>query len=96
MADKGQGIRLFNSKEALQSIFESFEDESDDEEDDEEQGSDEGDKEDEEEQTTRVSLSHMRDWVIQVKILPYDNVYTILRTTSATGIYERAVSIRYK
>jgi len=57
MADKGQGIRLFDSKEVLQDILESFEHESDDEE------------EDAPESSTRVSLSTMRDWVIQVSAL---------------------------
>ncbi|QRW19394.1 tubulin-tyrosine ligase [Rhizoctonia solani] len=32
MADRGQGIRIFNSRESLHSIFESFEDDSSDEE----------------------------------------------------------------
>ncbi|KAG8698595.1 hypothetical protein FRC08_005826 [Ceratobasidium sp. 394] len=32
MADRGQGIRIFNSREALYAIFESFEDDSEDEE----------------------------------------------------------------
>ncbi|CAE6521632.1 unnamed protein product, partial [Rhizoctonia solani] len=32
MADRGQGIRMFNSRESLQNIFESFEDNSSDEE----------------------------------------------------------------
>ncbi|KAG8686339.1 hypothetical protein FRC11_009098 [Ceratobasidium sp. 423] len=32
MADRGQGIRMFNSRESLQAIFESFEDDSSDEE----------------------------------------------------------------
>lgn len=54
MADKGQGIRLFDSKEMLQGILEGFEDDSDEEE------------EEEAESSTRVSLSMMRDWVIQV------------------------------
>ena len=59
MADKGQGIRIFNSKEALQDILESFEDEdSDDSESDE--------IPDKHEDTTKVNLSTMRDWVIQV------------------------------
>lgn len=56
MADKGQGIRLFDSRESLQAILESFEDDSDDEEEEEEAGP-----------STKVSLSTMRDWVIQVR-----------------------------
>ena len=64
MADKGQGIRLFDSKDALQRIFESFEDEESDgeeEADDKDESAQGGDV-----QSTKVSLSHMRDWVIQV------------------------------
>lgn len=62
MADKGQGIRIFNSKEALQAILESFEDEdSDDSESDE--------TPEEQEDDTKVNLSTMRDWVIQVSYL---------------------------
>ena len=56
MADKGQGIRLFDSRESLQAILESFEDDSDDEEE-EESGAG---------PSTKISLSTMRDWVIQV------------------------------
>lgn len=61
MADKGQGIRLFDSRESLQAILESFEDDSDDEEAEEE---DEDDRE--VGPSTKVSLNTMRDWVIQV------------------------------
>jgi len=65
MADKGQGIRIFNSKEALQAILESFEDgESDEDEDDEEDEENESSRV--EEDATKVNLSTMRDWVIQV------------------------------
>lgn len=65
MADKGQGIRLFNSKEMLQSIFDSFED--DETEDEDEQGeAEDGEQERVQDNDTKVSLSTMRDWVIQV------------------------------
>lgn len=67
MADKGQGIRIFNSKEALQAILEGFEDEDSDEDEDED--NEQGDKNEAsqvEEDATKVSLSTMRDWVIQV------------------------------
>lgn len=55
MADRGMGIRLFNSREALQDIFDSFETESDDELVSE-------DKEDD----TGVITSQLRHFVIQV------------------------------
>lgn len=54
MADRGNGIRLFNSKESLQEIFESFEENSDDEEEDA------GDND------TAVVMSQLRSFVIQV------------------------------
>ncbi|KAK9896264.1 tubulin-tyrosine ligase [Cystobasidium minutum MCA 4210] len=56
MADRGQGIRLFNSKEALQAILDSFDDEDSDDEDEEDK---------EGQSSTKVSLNSMRDWVIQ-------------------------------
>lgn len=63
MADRGQGIRLFNSKEALQSILDSFDDE--DSDDESEESAEENRQEDE--PSTKVSLNSMRDWVIQVR-----------------------------
>lgn len=62
MADKGQGIRIFNSKETLQDILESFEGDSSDEEDEDEEH-----KEESEGSSTKVNLNSMRDWVIQVR-----------------------------
>ena len=59
LADKGQGIRLFDSKDSLQAILASFEDDSDDEYDERIAGAD---------QSTKVNLSAMRDWVIQVPL----------------------------
>lgn len=61
MADKGQGIRLFNSKEMLQTIFDTFEDAESDEEDEADDA-----QEDKQTDDTKVSLRTMRDWVIQV------------------------------
>lgn len=61
MADKGQGIRLFNSKEALQAIMDSFDEDSDEEDEEED-----GEAEAEEQPSTKVSLNSMRDWVVQV------------------------------
>ncbi|KAG9128453.1 hypothetical protein FRC07_011210 [Ceratobasidium sp. 392] len=59
MADRGQGIRIFNSRESLQAIFESFEDDSEDEEvadsDTQPEGNDK----------TAVATSQLRHFVIQ-------------------------------
>lgn len=55
MADRGMGIRLFNSKEALQHIFEEFEDDSE---------SSEAETND-----TAVVTSQLRHFVVQVCIL---------------------------
>lgn len=68
MADKGQGIRLFNSRESLQAIFNDF-DESEDE--DSEQGDINIDARSPEyphhqQESTRIRLNDMRDWIIQV------------------------------
>lgn len=57
MADRGMGIRLFNSKESLQDIFESFEGDSDAE------GDSSGEPEDDD---TNVVTSQLRHFVIQV------------------------------
>lgn len=54
MADRGMGIRLFNSKESLLRIFESFEENSDDEQD---------------EDQTAVITSQLRHFVIQARPL---------------------------
>jgi tubulin---tyrosine ligase len=64
MADRGMGIRLFNSKDTLQSIFESFEDSEDEEEEDngpEETKSTDG-------PDTAVITSQLRHFVIQVSL----------------------------
>ncbi|GAA5870185.1 hypothetical protein JCM16303_001918 [Sporobolomyces ruberrimus] len=75
LADKGNGIRLFSTRQALEDIFLEFEPESDDEEDDEEEEEEDGEDGDEEEgpkgraalfgADTRVDSSQMREWVIQ-------------------------------
>jgi hypothetical protein len=63
MSDRGQGIRLFESKNALREIFESFEDHSDDESPlaapSQEQGSDGI--------NTGIIASQLRHFVIQVR-----------------------------
>ncbi|CAE7184786.1 unnamed protein product [Rhizoctonia solani] len=56
MADRGQGIRIFNTRESLYHIFESFEDDSSDEESD---GDTQGNSK------TAVMTSQLRHFVIQ-------------------------------
>ena len=53
MADRGMGIRLFDSREGLQSIFEEFEERED--------------AEDENEGDTTVITSQLRHFVVQVR-----------------------------
>ena len=53
MADRGNGIRLFNSKDALRRIFEDFQTESDDEV---------------EADSTAVITSQLRHFVLQVSL----------------------------
>jgi tubulin--tyrosine ligase len=55
MADRGMGIRLFDSKDALHSIFREFDCDPDDEEADE--------------STTSVMTSQLRHFVIQVSVM---------------------------
>jgi hypothetical protein len=56
MADRGMGIRLFNSKNQLQRIFEGFESDDD--------GEDEGNAG---ASNTAVVISQLRHFVVQVK-----------------------------
>lgn len=65
MADRGMGIRLFNSKEQLQEIFEGFE--SDDEDEDAEDGDNAGAS------RTAVVTSQLRHFVVQVSIAVSSN-----------------------
>lgn len=59
LADKGNGIRLFSTRQQLEDILEEFEPLSDDEEEDEDAtGYNDG---------TRVDSSQLREWVIQVR-----------------------------
>ena len=57
MADRGMGIRMFNSKEQLQEIFEGFE--SDEESDDDSEGQAQA-------SNTAVVTSQLRHFVVQV------------------------------
>ncbi|GAA94109.1 uncharacterized protein L969DRAFT_93494 [Mixia osmundae IAM 14324] len=59
MADKGQGIRLFRTKEELERILASFE-----------EAQDRSDDDDDDDQSTSVSLSRMRWFVVQEYIEP--------------------------
>jgi len=58
MADRGNGIRLFNSRESLEQIFEEFE------------GNENSDEENENEaaEDTAVITSQLRHFVIQVRL----------------------------
>lgn len=67
MADRGDGIRLFSTREELEEIFEEFEVPSSDEEDEEEKG--ETNRFGKNKGTT-VNASQMREWVVQVRPLP--------------------------
>lgn len=58
MADRGMGIRLFHTKEDLQQIFESFEEDSDGSDDDDERNDG---------SATNVVTSQLRHFVIQVQ-----------------------------
>ncbi|QRV90804.1 tubulin-tyrosine ligase [Ceratobasidium sp. AG-Ba] len=58
MADRGQGIRIFNSRESLYAIFESFDEDSDDEGEDEDASPEHNEK-------TAVMTSQLRHFVIQ-------------------------------
>lgn len=88
MADRGMGIRMFNSKEALQEIFEGFEEEEEDEEDgkDTERGRDEDSRDD-----TAVVTSQLRHFVIQVNLFSISTpTHKLLRfnvSYRAVGIY---------
>ncbi|CEQ42110.1 SPOSA6832_03885 [Sporobolomyces salmonicolor] len=75
LADKGNGIRLFSSREMLEEIFEEFEPESEDDEEEEEEEEEESDDEKARAGAngraamfgadTRVDATQMREWVIQ-------------------------------
>lgn len=67
MADRGMGIRLFNSKETLQEIFDGFEHDSDDEE-----------VRHDEEDDTGVVTSQLRHFVIQVQPICAEKVLSLI------------------
>lgn len=70
MADKGQGIRIFDSIDALQAIMSEFEDSDNDDDEDEDEPEDDGGREagrSRAKMNTTVRLSQMRDWVVQVR-----------------------------
>lgn len=61
MADKGQSIRLFQSKEELEAVVQDFADDDDSSDEDEPQEA----RQSSSSSNTKVSLSQMRMWVIQ-------------------------------
>ncbi|KAI0307869.1 tubulin-tyrosine ligase family-domain-containing protein [Multifurca ochricompacta] len=61
MADRGMGIRLFNSKEGLRQLLEGF----DDDDDDDSPDGDEDGAADESENNTSIAISQLRHFVIQ-------------------------------
>ncbi len=67
MADRGNGIRLFNSRLSLEQIFEEFE------ESDDEDAEDSG----EQEEGTAVITSQLRHFVIQVESMAFEMITTI-------------------
>ncbi|KAG8700616.1 hypothetical protein FRC09_005843 [Ceratobasidium sp. 395] len=84
MADRGQGIRIFNSRESLYAIFESFEDDSEDEDD---VGSD---AQTERNDKTAVVTSQLRHFVIQEYLdspllVDPSEASTVIHTTELQG-----------
>jgi tubulin--tyrosine ligase len=75
MADRGMGIRLFNNKEALQQIFENFENAESDDSDDHHHGG------------TAVVTSQLRHFVIQVDLQLFFRALASL-CTPHLGIYQ--------
>lgn len=72
MAERGQGIRIFRTREELEAIFEEFEVSSDDEEEDDEGGA-----------PTAVSMSQLRQWIIQVGGTAFQHVQGSSFTSTA-------------
>ena len=68
MADRGQGIRLFSSREQLEAIVAEFE--ALDESDDEDEASDDAAPNGMIARVTGVSLSSLREFVVQVRCRP--------------------------
>jgi hypothetical protein len=71
MADRGMGIRLFRSKDALQAIFEQFEDADTSEDEDDSSGN-----------ATNVVTSQLRHFVIQVCLLQDSSASSVYCTLS--------------
>ncbi|KAF9480074.1 tubulin-tyrosine ligase [Pholiota conissans] len=87
MADRGMGIRMFNTKEDLQNIFESFEDDSEDE----------AEEAVEEEDGTAVVTSQLRHFVIQEYIMTpllLDPSETMEKTHTSTNLTGRKFHLR--
>lgn len=79
MADRGNGIRIFNSRERLESILEEFEEDSDD------QATDDDDEVD-----TAVVISQLRHFVIQVNEIKLE----LKHSSSTVGIHLESATIR--
>jgi tubulin--tyrosine ligase len=82
MADRGMGIRLFHTKEDLQQIFESFEEDSDGSDDDERLGNDGS--------ATNVVTSQLRHFVIQVQAFAADLLFKKSSKLVNQGIYHES------
>jgi tubulin--tyrosine ligase len=75
MSDRGQGIRLFNTMEQLQEIFDEWEPESSDEEDEDDENEDENEDHDDQQgggddNKEHIMTSHLRHFVAQPYIHP--------------------------
>ncbi len=82
MADRGMGIRLFQSKGQLEDIFQEFEDkESDDEEEDDSENHNRG---------TAVATSQLRHFVIQVSSFSSNPPQDAHTWNRLVGIFERS------
>jgi hypothetical protein len=95
LADKGQGIRLFRTKDELYAIFEQLEE--DEESHNQSHSSDEeaGEEEDTSyHQKTWVPVSQMRDWIIQVyRYLPPIFFFFLLSMFVLTVLLSDALGI---
>ena len=86
MADRGQGIRLFSSREQLEAIVAEFE--ALDESDDEDEASDVAAASGMMARATGVSLSSLRDFVVQVRCRPRQHAHR-------SGLHRRPAAGRH-
>ena len=78
MADRGMGIRLFDSRDALRTIFERFEEDED---------NDDGDETEGERTDTSVMTSQLRHFVIQVSLCIDSKAPSFLTGAALVGIF---------